>query len=238
MEKSWIDRIKSFLLVFTEIDKKIGYSKFKRYMILVIIFVLALNYKSIVKSIVSLCINIEQEIHAEKMAARDELNGELRPILAGIRGKLGADRVIYFEYHNTKENVIGIPFKYFELSLEDTEPGIPRVIKTSYLVEESSISVGYITPLYNDMSIGKTIICKGEGDTIFRNRYPGTFEIFNQSDSSQILIFASVPGINRPVGFIVLEWLSKDSTIPDKETIEDAMRHYIPIMNALIVSKS
>ena len=236
MEKGLIDKLKDILLVFAEIDSKLGFKKFKQYLSLVIILLVILNYKPIIKDAVTFFISIEQEIHAERMEAREELNSELKPILVNFRAGLNAERILYFEYHNSKENVLGLPFKYFELVLQDAEYGIPEATQMySPREEDNSIPTGYITGLYSKMQNGEAVVCRG--DENFKRSYPGVYELFHQNDSAQAFAFISVPGIKKPVGFLVIEWMDAKN-VPDSGKIEDAVKNFIPRMNALIVSKS
>lgn len=230
-----MDKLKTLLTLFSEIDKKLGYKKFKQYMTLIIILLVIMNYKLIVKDIVTFFISVEQEVHAEKMEAREELNGELKPILVNFRAVLGAERILYYEYHNTKENVLGLPFKYFELVLQDSEYGTPEVTPAN--PQDRSISTGYITGLYSKMQLGGAIICYGENDLGFRRSFPGVYELFHQNHSAEAFAFVSVPGIKNPVGFVVIEWMDPKD-VPSKTRIETTIKEHLPRMNALVVSKS
>lgn len=225
--------------IISDIDSRIGYKKFKKYIFLLLCIGVILNFKVIMKDCIKFIDTIQQEIHSEKMAERDELNKQLVPIIASYRAELRADRLLYFEYHNTKENVLGIPFKYFELIQQDYDISSSPVMLFKDLYENSSsINTGYVSNLYHDMKENDVIICKGDSDITFKMNYPGVYDLFRQQDhSSNIkMAFISIPGIKDPIGFIVLQW--NENRMPDQDTIRKVTDKYIPRINALVVSIS
>ena len=225
----WLSKLGDIL---ANIDTKIGFSKFKRYIYFLLFIVAILNIETIFTGIVNFSLETAEKIHYEKMKLRDELMSNLLPVLIEYRSTTKADRLFYFEYHNTKENILGTPFKYFELMLQDTKYGVPRVDQSLFREQNT----GYITPLYNDFKYGRIIGCSGHTDQSFRDKYPGVFELFNQKDESKQQVFISVPGIDQPVGFIILEWI--DDTKPiDLLAIEECTDKFLPRINALILMK-
>ena len=97
------------------IEKNLGLKALCKYLAIGGIIFLLFNGKTVVRDCIEMITEIKNSIHTEKMKLRDELLAELGPILADFRSNVRADRILYFEYHNSKENLIGIPFKYLEL---------------------------------------------------------------------------------------------------------------------------
>lgn len=227
-------KFKAVLDSINYLDKNIGFKKFCRYLIVFVLFWCIVNYKVILKDCIELITEIENNIHSDKMKLRDELLSELGPILTDFRSNVKADRILYFEYHNSKENLIGIPFKYLELIRQNQSFSVPPAREDLY----QNINTGSITSLYEDIKLGDLVICHGPDDTNFITKYPGVYEIFNTRDGAKKFVFISIPGINTPIGMIVLEWMNESSIDLDSVEIAHAALHnYVPRINALILSK-
>lgn len=228
-----LDKIKELTEAIINVDEKIGFKKFVKYASLGLIIVIFVNYKTILKDIIEIVAQIESEIHSEKLQLRDELLAELSPMLADFRSNVRADRILYFEYHNSKENLIGIPFKYIELVQQNTGYGVRVVEESRY----KNINTGAITELYEDIKMKKVITCSDPYDTHFSNYYPGVYDIFCSRGNARRYVFVNVPGVDAPIGLIVLEWLNETSVFEVDEIHKTAVEDYIPRINALILSK-
>ena len=215
------------------LDKTIGFKSFCRYLLIFVIIGAIFNYKTILKDCIELVTEIEKSIHSDKMKLRDELLSELGPILTDFRSNVRADRILYFEYHNSKENLIGIPFKYLELVRQNQSYSVQPAREDLY----QNINTGSITNLYEDIKLGNIVACYGPDDVNFFTKYPGIFEMFNTRDGAKKFVFISIPGINTPVGMIVLEWMNDTTDIDLQELSHSALHNYIPRINALILSK-
>lgn len=215
------------------LDETVGFKVFVKYTFLGIFLVALFNIKSIIKNTIELVGDINEEIHNEKLVKRDALLAELHPILVEFRTKTGADRILYFEYHNSKENLVGIPFKYINLVLQDSQFGIPRVPESLY----QDINVGEITSLYEEIKDGDIVYCSGPDDIQFNLAYPGTYDLFECTDGSKQQLYISLPGVNQPIGMIVLEWIEEDTKIDRKYITELISSIYLSRINGCILSK-
>lgn len=226
---------KEFIEVVTDIDKNLGFSKFVKYISIFCLVLAVFNYKTVIKDTIEIFSEISDKIHSEKMELRDQLLAELRPLLTEFRSNTRADRILYFEYHNSKENLVSIPFKYIELTQQDNGFAIPSVDPEQY----KSINTGLITNIYEDIKFGSLVYCSGPNDTIFMEKYAGIYELVNSRDGSKRQVFISIPGINQPIGLIILEWMNESNFEINLEEITNAAtRNYIPRINAAILSKS
>ena len=231
---SILDLIKSLKVIILDIDKYIGLKKLTRYIAVLSIVYFMFNYKTVLRDGIEVINEINEIIHSDKMCLRDELLSELGPILADFRSNVRADRILYFEYHNSKENLIGIPFKYLELVRQNQSYSIQPAREDLY----KNINTGSITDLYEDIKLGTLVYCSGPYDNSFKTKYPGVYEIFNTRDGAKKFVFISIPGINTPIGMIVLEWMNESILEIDLEEITHSSSHnYIPRINALILSK-
>ena len=215
------------------LHEKVGFKVLIKYIILFIFVIAMINIKSIMKGAIELVSDINEEIHNEKLIKRDALLSELHPILVEFRTKTGADRILYFEYHNSKENLVGIPFKYIDLVLQDSQFGIPRVSESRY----QNINIGEITSLYEDIKTGDIVFCSGAEDFQFQCNYPGTYDLFEGTDGSKKQIYISLPGINQPIGMIVLEWIGENQDINFKYIEGLVNSIYLSRINGCILSK-
>ena len=227
-----LDHIKDLTDALVRLDKRVGFRGLVKYVALILVIFGLFNFKSIVKGGIELVIELQEEMHNEKMEKRDQLLAELVPILAEFRGETGADRVLYFEYHNSKENLVGIPFKYIDLVLQSTKYGVIPISEHGY----QDINVGAITELYEVIKNGEIVYCHGSGDTDFQRKYQGTYALLQEVDGSKRQMFISIPGVNQPIGLIVLEWLG-DGEDNNTDNIKRVSKNFIPRINGLILSK-
>ena len=232
------EKIRTIIDSIIKLDENIGFKRVVRYTILILIVIGIFNFKAILTGIIEMCNEVSEQIHSEKMELRDELLTELRPTLAAFRTDVKADRLLYFEYHNSNENLVSIPFKYVELVLSSTGYGIAPVSDTRY----NDFNAGSISCLYDDIKDGRIIYCSGAADEEFLRTYPGVFELFNGRDQSHRQIYISVPGIRQPIGLIVLEWMDDEDTGPEvniREVFEKIQKgNYMTAINGLILSKT
>lgn len=232
-----ITKLVSLINAIVNVDQKMGFKRFVKYFLIGVILFFIFNYKAVIKDCIELVAEISTSIHDEKMLLRDQLLSELGPILTDFRSNVKADRILYFEYHNSKENLVGIPFKYLELVRQHQSYSIPPARESEY----KNINTGAITSLYEDIKLGSIAYCKGPGDQKFHAKYPGVFDVFNLRDGANSYVFISIPGINTPIGMIVLEWLNENPALDNAEIMNEinhvSSHNYIPRINALILSK-
>lgn len=202
---NFLDRIKDISDSIVRIEEKIGFRVIVRYVILILLVIGICNFKSIVRSCVELVSEVSSEIHLEKMQKRDDLLNDLNPLLNDFRLTTGADRILYFEYHNSKENLVGIPFKYLDLVMQNSDWKISYVPEALY----TDINTGAMNSLYQNVKTGNMAITCWKDMEKFKPDFPDVYEFFNGNDNSKVQVFISIPGVNQPIGLIVLEWVSE-----------------------------
>lgn len=227
--------LSEFFSTIVNIDKNLGFKKFVKYLVTIVIILTLVNYKIVIRDIIEITTEISDNIHSDQMELRDQLLAELKPMLVDMRSSLDADRVLYFEYHNSKENILSIPFKYLELVQYDKAFAIPSIDETQF----KDINTGLITDLYQEIKFGGIVYCEGPRDTVFMEKYSGIYDLINSRDGSVRHVYISVPGIEQPVGLIILEWMNESNIPLDVDKISKTATHnYIPRINAMILSKS
>lgn len=225
-----LSKLKDLSDFITKIDQKIGFKKFILYLLVILGFVVVMNFKNIVRGTMEIVSEIATERHDEGLQKRDELLRDLYVMLGDLRAETQADRVLYFEYHNSKENLIGIPFKYADLILQSNSYGVYNVPENDF----RDINTGTIISLYNDLLHERLITSE---DSLFCIKYPGVLELFD--DGSDIQVYVGIPGVDQPIGLLVFEWVGEDREInyTQLNKILHGERAYLSRINGLIMSK-
>lgn len=201
-----LDHIKDIADSIIKVERSIGFRIFKKYVFLGLLVLAAINFKYIATETVIFVSSISNEIHNEKMNIRDEYMTEISPLLIELRIKSGADRVLYFEFHNSEENLNGIPFKFFDLLYANSEIGIPEVKESDY----HNVNTGMYIDFFNDLKKKGSLVCHGADDIMFREKYLGLFSRMSMIDGCKSITFIGIPGVKNPIGFIALEWMDKN----------------------------
>ena len=216
-----------------KLDKTIGFGGLLKYAILIVIIVGLFNFKEVVKTGIEIVTDLQEEIHNDKLVKRDELMGELLPLLSEFRGYCSADRILYFEYHNSKENLVGIPFKYLDLMLQCNRYGMAPVTSRNF----RDINSGLIIGLYEKIKFGDYAYCGGDLDHSFQVSYPEVHAFFSEvKDDTKQRMFLSIPGYKQPLGMIVIEWADEVEN-RDLEKVQNDSKLFLPRITALINSK-
>ena len=208
------------------LEKNLGFRMFVKYTLYLLLIVVVLNYRTVVKEAVEFVAEINSEIHIEKMKLQDSYYRDLTPLLAEFRAEVGADRVMYFEFHNSVETLEGLPFKFFDLVKCVPEYGIPEVQGDIY----KNVNAAMYSELFFDINNGKILTCHGVYDKSFNTTYRGIYKLINESDHTEQMVIFSVPGIRRPIGFIILEWMdhTEDINVDPK-----VINKFLPRINAI-----
>lgn len=238
---SLLDHITDLSESLVRLDERIGFKRLFSYLLIILLIIGLFNFKTIVKETIELYNEVSDQIHDEKMVKRDEILADLNDILKEYRAHVGADRVLYFEYHNSKENLAGIPFKYIDLVMQDRAYWASGIPIDMY----RDINIGAITTLYEDLKTSIVIFCvDNEGDSIkgnawkqmpvdeFQESYPGAYDIF-QSDSQKQQVYISIPGPKQPIGLMIFEWLDPDAKI-DRGRVIEVTAAFVPRITGLM----
>jgi hypothetical protein len=217
----------------SEIEEKLGIRKLIEYTLFFALLYAFFNFSAIVESVMAIQEKIAKQEHERRLLLRDELMEELPPILVELRTKAGAQRVLYFEYHNSTENFAGIPFKYANLVAVKQEYGSPGFDKEIY----KDINAGLLGNMYIDL-VRNEVLRNSRKE--FEEKYPEISSFFSSHDGSKVQMFINIPGVNAPLGMIVVEWLEPvNKTGEEWVELENwVVRQCVPRINRLISSKS
>ena len=225
-----VDKFKMLSETLSMIEEKLGLFKFVQYSLFILVMYVAFNFPSIMENVMKMQTELVKKEHEKRLLMRDSLMTELNPLLVELRSGTGASRVLYFEYHNSTENFVGIPFKFANLVLSNQAYGCPSYDVSKY----KDINSGLISGIYDELKKNNVIINKG-GESEFYSSYPEVYSFFSSQDGSEQQVFINLPGVNSPMGMIVLEWMNeKIKTDEEWEDIENKINSEIPRINALI----
>ena len=223
--------IKEVTDAFVKLHERVGLKNLKRYILIAFVIWGIFYIKPITTGIVKFVIDISEDIHNHRMVARDTYMSELNPLLIELRTRTGADRALYFEFHNSEESLEGLPFKFFDVMLGNSRYGLGEGYTNTYI----NVNASRFTTFFDDLAQGKILHCKGLGDLEFRRKYEGVHEYFNSVDYSDQQVMFSVPGIKFPVGFIVLEWTNIDTEVDIENNVKPVVYEIMPRINALAI---
>ena len=237
---SFLDHITDLSESLVRLDERIGFKRLFSYLLIILLIIGLFNFKTIVKETIELYNEVSDQIHDEKMIKRDEILADLNDILKEYRAHVGADRVLYFEYHNSKENLAGIPFKYIDLVMQDRAYWASGIPIDMY----RDINIGAITSLYEDLKTSIVIFCVSDGDAIrgpgwkqmtvdeFHEVYSGAYDIF-QAESQRQQVYVSIPGPKQPIGLMIFEWLDESKEI-DRGRVIEVTAAFVPRITGLM----
>lgn len=224
------DKLKMLSETLSMIEEKLGLLKFVQYSLFILVMYVAFNFSSIIENVMKMQTELAKKEHEKRLLMRDDLMTELNPLLVELRSGTGASRVLYFEYHNSTENFVGIPFKFANLVLSNQVYGCPSYDVSKY----KDINSGLISGIYDELKKNNIILNKG-GESEFHSSHPEIHNLFSSQDGPEQQVFINLPGVNSPIGMIVLEWMDEKIKTEDEwEDIEDKINSEIPRINALI----
>lgn len=212
--------------------KELGKGQTVLLIILALLVVGILNYKKILLDSIEIYETFQLQRHNDKMKKRDMLLSELDISLREMRAATEADRLLYFEYHNSKENLVGIPFKYVDLVMAEKKYGVPGVTSARY----RDINAGLITNLYEDM-VKQRILLNDASEEFFEKYSDAADFLGTEFDPDLHQMFINIPGREGnevSIGMIVLEWAGPDPDL-NWEKVKDKIENIcLPRINTII----
>lgn len=227
------NKVKSFVDSLLKLHRTLGYKGIIKYALIGLGIYALINFRLVVSNVIEVIDEISQTMHEHQINKRDELVFELSPLLSEFRAITGADRVLYIEYHNSKENLVGIPFKYLDLVLTNKKYGVPEFDIKNY----HELNAGVLAPIYMKLRKEGYVINRGSEDVEFIQSCHEVSDFVHAQDGSVQQVYLNLPGINTPIGLIILEWISEDPN-RDWDSISDTSRNYVTRINGLVLSKS
>ena len=205
----FLDKLKDLVDAAIKVEEKLGIRKAISYVFLGLLIYGVINFKAIVIDCIEIVQELTEEIHNQKMDKRDDFVASMNEVLIDLRHQTGADRVLYFEWHNTKENSVGVPFRYFDLVLQTEGYNIPKCL------DYKDIPAGWIVELYEMIKHGNTtILCDSQNK--LDQLYPIS-QVFYSQDGSRYQMFIGINYMSKdkiqPVGFLAIEWMDREHGI-------------------------
>lgn len=106
----------------------------------------------------------KQQLHNDSLAKRNEIGSSIDEILFDILQIVNAQRVVMIEFHNSKENLDGLSFLWYDVQHEKQQKGIKSISQKARNMQATNIR-----PIINRV-----------------NENPGHFCVLNQDDIESI----------------------------------------------------
>lgn len=226
-----LDKLKVLSETIAMIEEKLGIFKFIQYCLFLLAMYVSFNFTSIIENVMRIQEELAKKEHENRLCMRDDFMTELSKSLFELRIRTNADRVLYFEYHNSTENFVGIPFKYANLVKYDQKDECPSFDISKY----RDINSGLISGIYDELRRSKSGIIINKGNPEFYSKHPEIHYFFSSQDGSKQQVFIKLHGVNSPpVGMIVLEWMEEDGNTRSWPDIISEIKSRYPGINALI----
>lgn len=88
----------------------------------------------------------KKEEHYEGMAKRMEVSSKINDELYDMMIQYRARRALVIEFHNSKENLNGLPFAWYDATHETTQPNVVKVQQRC-----QNIAIGQVMTIINDL---------------------------------------------------------------------------------------
>lgn len=180
-----------------EADKRFGFVKVISYTTYILLVIAAFNWKYIVREVSSYMKEVETNLHSDNLQVRENIGNEVHPYLVELRAKVGSDRVMLFEFHNSINNLIGMSFKY--ITMTDHAEAYGSRFQPKYSDVNSEIIGTFVRNI-------KVTMFEKYSDLDELRRYdPAVPDVLNNPQAvSACYQYMSVLG--RPLGILVFEW--------------------------------
>lgn len=188
--------------VLKDADEKFGFRKILLYTTYVLIVLAILNWKSILKEVATQMDKIKTEQHDKDLIVRDLISRDIHPYLVELRALTGADRVMLFEFHNSINNLIGVPFKYITMT-DHAEP-----YGSNFVPKYSDMNSEIIGTFIRDLKV--TMFEATNDLEAFKMQDPSVVDALNNSQA-KAACYQYMSVLGKPLGILVLEWHSPDT---------------------------
>lgn len=87
-----------------------------------------------------------KQAHDDRMNYRKDISKVIRTKMKNLLNRYNADRIFVLEFHNCKENVVGMPFYWVDMTYEEIARGV-KSIQPAWREQEAS----QLNPIIDDM---------------------------------------------------------------------------------------
>lgn len=88
----------------------------------------------------------DKQVHDDRMNYRKDISKIIRSKMKDLLNRYNADRIFILEFHNCKENVVGMPFYWVDMTYEEIAKGV-KSIQPAWRDQEAS----QLDPIIDDM---------------------------------------------------------------------------------------
>lgn len=158
--------------------------------------------------------NIKTEKHNEMLNERMDTSAQISEKLKDILYANGADRISIFEFHNSFQNLVGVPFAKYSCTFEWFKPGIQSIQTKIQAMPFSSISLVVKDILNNGGRQIKydSIKCLEQGN-------PVLYSLLKTYKVNAVIYNALYDSKNNMIGLLAIEY--HHSSIPNNINYEE-----------------
>jgi len=143
-----------------------------------------------------------------------ELREEIEDSCRDIKHDLQADRVSIYEYKNGEVSVSNVPFMSIKITTESKS-----IYADSIMIDKDTIPSGIFTGLNSMILRGEIFVCENVNDQSWVNTTEHNMlliqEYMLKHGTKSFLIFPMLKPNGRPLGFGLVEFTQKKSTVTD-----------------------
>lgn len=146
----------------------------------------------------------EREKHRRGLEKRQDALRDLRPILKNLQVITKASRLTVIEFHNSKENLNGLPFKWYDIQAEWVDRGVdPIMLKTKNI---QAYNLVYIADKVNDSKNNYIVLNNKDIDDL-RYEAPTLYNQLALTLKLDTIVYVGLYNCdNLLVGFLTLEY--------------------------------
>ena len=155
----------------------------------------------------------DKQSHEEKLTERMSLSNEINHKLRDIMNMTHSKHVSILEFHNSFQNMCGIPFAKYTCTYEWYKPG-----EVTSKPRWQALPFSGISSVVEDILENKEHIIAYKDTAFFKDENPGLYQYFSEVDTKSVIYVAMYDNTNVMVGLVCLEF---DDWIPVSVDIKD-----------------
>lgn len=223
-----LENIRKVFELIVRAERELGIKKILTYTAYILGVISIVNWKSITSEINNYVKDVNRIRHDKSLTIRHETDLKIYPLLVELRSRIGADRAIFLEFHNTVTNLMGIPFRFLTLSQHDES------YHTGFNIDKyKSINSSVLTGFLSSLSVRSFL--KVDDLDAFKIEYGTAYETLNNSDA-KALCYMYLTGGDKPLGILILEWnRDQNYSIFDWNEIRNNITNTSMRINAIMV---
>lgn len=170
--------------------------------------------------------NSDSEKHSDMLNHRMKMSTEINNKIRDIMNANSADRVAILEFHNSYQNISGVPFAKFSCTYEWFKPGVLPLSNECKAMSFSSIS-----PIVDNIINSQNSQIVYDDINVLENESPTLFSLLDRMHSKSLIFNAMYDEKNTMIGLLCLEYHNKIPKHINLESIKIDAAQITSILN-------